>query len=290
MSRAIPKLAANIRANLRTPLPQAVHRARERGFRRVRQILPQRNAADFRAARGRNSSVNSTEATAAAAGAMDELTAWLESPARHRHGRVRARRRRNSAQMLRTTERVDMPLEELELSGARISSATLPRSTRPAPPTRPRQSLAACVGKDARQQAGGRHRRGRTPAARRTAPVRDRQEAGHASRARSRRWWPNRRRTIAAISPTSAFPGPYENPAVKVTYYVAPPDAKWSAAERNAYLPGRAYLLYVSVHEVWPGHYLQSQFANAQPVAHCRAVVGLLVRRGLGALHRGDDV
>jgi hypothetical protein len=40
---------------------------------------------------------------------------------------------------------------------------------------------------------------------------------------------------------------------------------EWSAAERNAYLPGKAYLLYVSAHEVWPGHYLQSQFTNANP-------------------------
>jgi hypothetical protein len=62
-----------------------------------------------------------------------------------------------------------------------------------------------------------------------------------------------------------SVPGPYESPAVKVTYYVAPPDAKWSAAERNAYLPGKAYLLFVSAHEVWPGHYLQSQFMNANP-------------------------
>ena len=52
---------------------------------------------------------------------------------------------------------------------------------------------------------------------------------------------------------------------MKATYYVAPPDAKWTPAERNAYLPGKAYLLFVSAHEVWPGHYLQSQFANANP-------------------------
>jgi hypothetical protein len=72
---------------------------------------------------------------------------------------------------------------------------------------------------------------------------------------------PYNRGNFAYIS----IPGPYENPAVKATYYVAPPDAKWSAAERNAYLPGKAYLLYVSAHEVWPGHYLQSQFTNANP-------------------------
>ncbi len=60
-------------------------------------------------------------------------------------------------------------------------------------------------------------------------------------------------------------PGPFEDARVKATYYVAPPDPKWSAAERNAYLPGRAYLLFVSAHEVWPGHYLQSLAANANP-------------------------
>jgi hypothetical protein len=84
---------------------------------------------------------------------------------------------------------------------------------------------------------------------------------------------PNQEQTLVAESPPYnrgnfayiSIPGPYENPAVKVTYYVAPPDAKWSAAERNAYLPGRAYLLFVSVHEVWPGHYLQSQFSNQNP-------------------------
>ena len=72
---------------------------------------------------------------------------------------------------------------------------------------------------------------------------------------------PYNRGNFAYIS----IPGPYENAAVKATYYVAPPDPKWSAAERRAYLPGRAYLLFVSAHEVWPGHYLQSQFANANP-------------------------
>jgi hypothetical protein len=84
---------------------------------------------------------------------------------------------------------------------------------------------------------------------------------------------PNQEQALVAESPPYnrgnfayiSIPGPYENPAVKVTYYVAPPDAKWSAAERNAYLPGKAYLLFVSAHEVWPGHYLQSQFANGNP-------------------------
>ena len=52
--------------------------------------------------------------------------------------------------------------------------------------------------------------------------------------------------------------GAIREPGVKATYYVAPPDPEMDAAERNSYVPGKAYLLFVSAHEVWPGHFLQS--------------------------------
>jgi uncharacterized protein (DUF885 family) len=57
------------------------------------------------------------------------------------------------------------------------------------------------------------------------------------------------------------IPGPYEE-GLPATYYVAPPDPAWSAAERRAYLPGEAKLRFVSVHEVWPGHFLQYLHAH----------------------------
>ena len=41
-ARAIPKLAADIRANLRTPLPKKLRRARHRGLRRLRRVLSRR--------------------------------------------------------------------------------------------------------------------------------------------------------------------------------------------------------------------------------------------------------
>jgi uncharacterized protein (DUF885 family) len=45
-------------------------------------------------------------------------------------------------------------------------------------------------------------------------------------------------------------------------YYVAPPDPSWSPEERADYLPGRADLEFTSVHEVWPGHFLQFLHSN----------------------------
>jgi len=60
------------------------------------------------------------------------------------------------------------------------------------------------------------------------------------------------------------IPGPYEK-NLPLVYQIAPPDPKWTQAERDAYIPGRADLLFVSAHEVWPGHFLQFMHARRSP-------------------------
>jgi hypothetical protein len=60
------------------------------------------------------------------------------------------------------------------------------------------------------------------------------------------------------------IPGPYDH-GVASTYNIAPPDPKWSKAEQAAYIPGEAALLFTSVHEVWPGHFLQFLHSDANP-------------------------
>ena len=56
-------------------------------------------------------------------------------------------------------------------------------------------------------------------------------------------------------------PGPFDA-GMTSTYFVAPPDPKWSAAERTAYVPGLARLRFTTIHEAWPGHYLQFLVTN----------------------------
>lgn len=68
---------------------------------------------------------------------------------------------------------------------------------------------------------------------------------------------PYRRVNFAYIT----IPGPYEE-NLPSTYYIAPPDPAWSEEDQQNYLPGRKDLLYTSVHEVWPGHFLQFLHAN----------------------------
>ena len=43
-------------------------------------------------------------------------------------------------------------------------------------------------------------------------------------------------------------------------YYIAPPDPKWTKEERDKYISSKNELLFTSVHEVWPGHFLQSLY------------------------------
>jgi uncharacterized protein (DUF885 family) len=59
-------------------------------------------------------------------------------------------------------------------------------------------------------------------------------------------------------------PGPYEK-GVTATYNIAPPNPKWTKAEQAEYIPSEATLLFTSVHEVWPGHFLQFLHSNSNP-------------------------
>ena len=204
MCAPFPGSTANIRANLRTPLPQGrSSSAARRASAATRHSSATRCRRFSRSSRTRNCKANSTEATAAAARAMDELTAWLESQRATATDEF-ALGAPKFREMLRETERVDLPLEELELVGRKDLERNLAALSEACAAYAPKASLAACVEKMRANKPAGGTRRRRTRAARRTAPVRHRQEDRHASRARSRRWSRSRRRTTAAISRTSA--------------------------------------------------------------------------------------
>jgi len=68
---------------------------------------------------------------------------------------------------------------------------------------------------------------------------------------------PHRRFNAAYID----IPGPFESGLPSV-YYIAPPNPAWSQEDQRAYIPSETNLLAISVHEVWPGHFLQFLHAN----------------------------
>ena len=52
-------------------------------------------------------------------------------------------------------------------------------------------------------------------------------------------------------------PGNFETKPLPAFYYISPPDPKWPKKEQRDYVPSRYDLLFTTVHEVWPGHFLQ---------------------------------
>jgi uncharacterized protein (DUF885 family) len=65
----------------------------------------------------------------------------------------------------------------------------------------------------------------------------------------------------------SAFldpPGPFEK-ARNAFYYITLPDPSWPAKEQVEYVPTRGILLSTTIHEVYPGHFLQGQWVLRAP-------------------------
>jgi len=71
----------------------------------------------------------------------------------------------------------------------------------------------------------------------------------------------------ATTSASMDIPGPFEPSASEAYYNMTLPETKWSLTERNEFMKQWYYaaITNVSVHEVWPGHYLQFLYAKSYP-------------------------
>jgi hypothetical protein len=75
------------------------------------------------------------------------------------------------------------------------------------------------------------------------------------------------------------IPGPYEKNLPSI-YYIAPPEPTWTTAEQMEYIPGEPDLLFTSVHEVWPGHFLQFLHANRSRSKFAQVFIGYAFAEG----------
>jgi uncharacterized protein (DUF885 family) len=75
------------------------------------------------------------------------------------------------------------------------------------------------------------------------------------------------------------IPGPYEK-NLPSTYYVSPPDPKWDKKKQEEYIPGKGSLLFTSVHEAYPGHFVQFLHANRSKSKFGQVFVGYAFAEG----------
>ena len=275
--RAIPKVAAEIRANLRTPLPPSFVQRGIADFGGYAQFFRNDGPKVFAAVQDGAAQQELAEASAAAASAMTGLKAWLEGERTRATGRF-ALGEPLFLEMLRSTERVEVPIAQL----LEVGRADLERNTQALKAAcaqyLPGGTLGACV---ARMQAHKPEGGAVEGARRQLAELREfivaksivsipGDEVPQVAEAP-----PYNRSNFAYIN----VPGPYER-GVGYTYKIAPPDPSWSAQERAEYIPGRARLLYTSVHEVWPGHFLQFLYSNRNPSKVAALWVGYAYAEG----------
>jgi len=75
------------------------------------------------------------------------------------------------------------------------------------------------------------------------------------------------------------IPGPWEKNQPSV-YYISPPNPEWPEDVQADYIAGEADLLFTSVHEVWPGHFLNFLHAKRADWFYGRVFVGYAYAEG----------
>jgi hypothetical protein len=272
-AREVPRAAVQIRENLQASrMPRSFAELGEMSFAGLAGYYESDVPPVFAAVDDPDLQAGLRQANAGAAAAMRELGAWF-------HDRIATAPVEGFAMgpdlfraMLRETERVDVPLEVLEAAGRRELERNLSALREACQEWAPGASVEECL---ARVQAE-KPPEGPVEAARRQLAGLRRfvEETELVSipgeeEAQVRESPPYQRWNSAYID----IPGPYDRhlPAI---YYISPPNPSWSPEERAAYLPGEADLLFITAHEVWPGHFLQFLHSNRAESLVGRLFVG----------------
>jgi hypothetical protein len=261
-ARAVPKAAEQARANLRTPMPRTHAELGKMSFSGLADYFESDVPAVFAAVEDAGLQADFREANAEAARSLRELGAWFDGqiasattdPASFRLGTELYER------MLWATERVDVPLDELAEAGRRDLERNLAALREACAAYAPGLSVEDCLAQvQARKPEGGP-----VAAARRQLAGLRRfvEESALVS-------IPGEEEALIEEAPpyqrwNSAFidiPGPYDRHLPSI-YYIAPPDPAWTPEEQAEYIPNEADLLFVTAHEVWPGHFLQFLHSN----------------------------
>lgn len=269
--RQIPQAAANIRANLKTPMPASFVKYGVAAFGGFADYYKGDARKAFADVKDPALQAQFMDASAKASAAMADLTAWLKAQqgtATQNFALGPAR----FSRMLKETELVDIPLDQLEKVArddlARNQAALKTACGQYAPGA----SIPACIAKMAADKPAD----GPVAEARRQIPELTAFVKSHdlvtipgTEKALVEESPPYNRQNSAYIDP----PGPFEK-GVPSIYYISPPDPSWPKAVQEAYIPGKDDLLFTSVHEVMPGHFVQFLHSNRAPSLVGRLFVG----------------
>ena len=254
-AKAVPRAAAQIRANLREPLPLPFAQVGRQTLGGLADYYEKDVPPIFAAVEDPALQAELRTAGAAAAAAMRELGAWFAAAAENHGGEGYVLGTERFQRMLSATERVDVPLAVLEEAGRQDLERNLVALRDACSALAPGKPVADCVAAvQAEKPAEGPVEAARRQLAGLRRFIEEKGLVGIPGNEEARiEEAPSYQRWNSAFID---IPGPYDRHLPSI-YYISPPDPSWSPEERAAYLPGEADLLFVSIHEVWPGHFLQ---------------------------------
>jgi len=276
-ARGMPTALAQIRGNLRTPMPRAYAEIAHGRFDGMAGFFEHDVPKVFAPVQDPALRREFDRANATAVRALTETASWFAGQARQGTDSF-AMGPELFADMLARTEEVKLPLDRLEAIGRADLERNLAALRQACASFAPGESLARC----AEEEEAHKPPEGPVQAARRqldslrsfvidhrvvTVPSQEQAQVREAP--------PYQRFNAAYID----IPGPFEKPLPSI-YYIAGPDPSWSAADRAAYIPGEANLLFTSVHEVWPGHFLNFLHAKRARSKFGQVFVGYAYAEG----------
>ena len=275
--RKVPAAAGQIRANLRMPMPLSFINFGKAGFEGFADYYANDAKAAFADVQDPALQAEFAQAADAAAQAMKQTADWIEA------GRAGATQdfalgAERFSRMLAATEMVTTPLDQLEAIGEADLRRNQDALKAACASFAPGQDIPACMAKmNADKPEGGPvlEARRQLPVLRDFVIARDLVTIPGTEQALVEESPPYNRQNSAYIDP----PGPYEH-GIPSVYYISPPDPSWSPEVQAAFIPGKKDLLFTSIHEVMPGHFLQFLHANRSPSIFGRVFVGYAFAEG----------
>lgn len=275
--RNVPTAAANIRANLKTPMPLSFINYGVAGFNGFADFYANDAKKAFASVKDPALQRQFDEAAAAATSAMKGLGVWLEGQ--------RATATQDFAlgsdrfqRMLATSEGVDVPLTELERIGEKDLKRNQLALTAACREFAPGATIADCMAKmNANKPDGGpvAEARRQIPMLRAFLIEKNIVTIPGTEQALVEESPPYNRQNSAYIDP----PGPFDK-GIPSVYYISPPDPGWTKEVQDGFIPGKKDLLFTSVHEVMPGHFIQFLHANRSPSLFGQLFVGYAYAEG----------
>ena len=274
---ALPRAIEQIKANFKLPLPASYIDLGVNSFAGYSNFFKSDVPAIFADVEDDALQARFKASNAVAIKATQDMADWLkaQTPQATQDFALGAEK---FSKMLHATERVDIPLDRLKAAGEADLKRNLDALKAACDQYAAGKSLKDCVAKEAADKPQGgavEGARAQLEGLRQFIVDKDLATIPGTEQAKVEEAPPFNRWNFAYIE----IPGPYEKNLPSV-YYIAPPDPKWPKAERDAYVPGKADLLFVSSHEVWPGHFLQFLHSNRSDWKFGQLFVGYAFAEG----------